>query len=140
MNKRFDRFISLAMKHQPSSQPKDKNDTPANDESQHHKYNLIHELTRSWPSESERIRSESLMLLIAGRDTTASALTNFLFYLARSPEVWQKIRQECLAVATDRPTFEELRGLKYLTNCVREGKESVVDIKPLYPISPPPAP
>lgn len=116
MNRRFDRFISLTTAHQPPKE--DKTNDPAKDESQQRKYNVLHELTRSWPSDPQRIRSESLILLMASRDTTASALTNLLFYLAHSPEAWQNSRQECLEITTDRPTFEELGRLKYLSNCV----------------------
>lgn len=106
-----------------SSKPEEgKHAEPVKDESQQDKYNVIYELTRSWPSDPRIIRSESLILLIAGRDTTASVLTNLLFHLARSLGVWQKIRQECLALTTEMPTIEELKDLNYLNNFVREGK------------------
>ncbi|KAK3330654.1 cytochrome P450 [Apodospora peruviana] len=114
MNRRFDKFIDMAAKFD-SQESKG-----SSDEESEQSYNILHELTRTWSGNPNRIRSEALILLIGGRDTTASALSNMFYYLARDPEVWQKIRQECLAVAAERPTFDELRGLKYLHNCVRE--------------------
>ncbi|OJJ98984.1 hypothetical protein ASPACDRAFT_1881697 [Aspergillus aculeatus ATCC 16872] len=73
------------------------------------KYIFSHELA-SRTSDKRRILDELMNVLLAGRDTTASLLSNMFFTLAKRPEVWAKLRQE----------VEELRGLRYLRCCVNE--------------------
>lgn len=48
------------------------------------------------PSEEEllTLRSDSRTIIVAGSDTTASALTHVFFYLARDPSLMQRIREE----------------------------------------------
>lgn len=94
----------------------------ANDEE---KYVFLHELaTRT--TDKKRLRSELLNVLLAGRDTTASLLGNLFFVLARQPEVWQKLREEVVTTLQGRrPTYEELRNMKYLKWCLNECKCSL---------------
>ena len=85
----------------------------------------MHELaTRT--TDKKRLRSELLNVLLAGRDTTASLLGNLFFVLARQPEVWQKLREEVVTTLQGRrPTYEELRNMKYLKWCLNECKSSL---------------
>ena len=64
--------------------------------------------------DKERIRSELLNVLLAGRDTTASLLSNVWFELAKRPDVWAKLQQEISHLNGERPTFAEIKELKYL--------------------------
>lgn len=98
------------------------------------KYNVMQEMMQAWPTQTERVRGESTALLIAGRDTTAAALANLFFYLSRKREIWRKLREECLA-APAQPTLEELRGQKYLNDCVRESKPAL-SLSPLVAVLP----
>ncbi|UNI23334.1 hypothetical protein JDV02_009162 [Purpureocillium takamizusanense] len=41
-----------------------------------------------------RIRSELLNILLAGRDTTASLLTNIWFILSKRPDLWRKLQED----------------------------------------------
>ena len=82
-------------------------------------YNVLEEMLRSWGSQPKRVRAESIVLLVGGRDTTAAALSNLFHYLSRLPQVWATLRAECLA-APEKPNFEELKSLRYLHDCVRE--------------------
>ena len=66
------------------------------------------------------LRDETLNILIAGRDTTASLLTSTIYELARHPEVLAKLREEISTILTDRPTAEELSSLSYLDCVVKE--------------------
>ena len=61
-----------------------------------------------------RIRTELLNILLAGRDTTASLLGNTWFVLARRPDIWNKLRQEVEELKGQRPTFEQIKNMKYL--------------------------
>ncbi|KAK3306376.1 oxidoreductase-like protein [Chaetomium strumarium] len=60
------------------------------------RYVLLHELAKSTQDPVE-LRSQTLNVLTAGRDTT-SALLGWVFYLlCRHPRVWARLREEVLA-------------------------------------------
>lgn len=69
-----------------------------------------------------RIRDEILSVLFAGRDTTASLLTNIWFTLSKRPDVWAKLQSEISTLLPNgqKPTFEELKSLKYLRAILNE--------------------
>ncbi|KAF8308494.1 cytochrome P450 [Clavulina sp. PMI_390] len=67
------------------------------------------------------VRDELINILLASRDTTASLLS-FLFYLlALDPVRLEKLRTEILShVPCGSPTYDDVRGLKYLRACLNE--------------------
>lgn len=69
-----------------------------------------------------RIRSEMVSILIAGRDTTAAALSNLWFTLARRPDIVDNLRKEVGELDGQKPTFERLKSMKYLQWTIHEGK------------------
>ena len=79
-----------------------------------------------------RIRDELLNVLLAGRDTTASLLSNMFFMLAKHPRVWKKLREEIATLDGHPPTYEQLRNLKYLKYCMNECTFSFLTIYHLY--------
>ncbi|GLA43641.1 hypothetical protein AnigIFM63309_001572 [Aspergillus niger] len=83
------------------------------------KYIFSHELA-SRTSDKQRILDELMNVLLAGRDTTASLLGNMFFVLAKNPAIWAKLRAEVETLQNRPPTYEELRGLKYVQCCVNE--------------------
>ncbi|RMZ75751.1 hypothetical protein DV737_g5163, partial [Chaetothyriales sp. CBS 132003] len=78
-----------------------------------------HELA-SRTSDKQRILDELMNALLAGRDTTASLLSNLFFVLAKNPVIWHKLRAEVAVLSGHPPTYDELRGLKYVQCCVNE--------------------
>lgn len=62
-----------------------------------------------------------LSVMIAGRDTTAMAITITLWYLARDPSAVQQLRDEIAGVGARDPTWEQLKNMKYLNNVIKEG-------------------
>jgi len=58
--------------------------------------------------------------LIAGHETTSTALTWTLFGLSANLEAQRKLREELLTLNTDSPTMDDLKALKYLDMVVRE--------------------
>jgi len=68
------------------------------------------------------VRDETLNILIAGRDTTASTLTFMLYMLSQNPQVLKRLRKEILdhVGPNARPTHEDLRDLKYLRSAINE--------------------
>ncbi|KAJ8488066.1 hypothetical protein ONZ45_g14090 [Pleurotus djamor] len=68
------------------------------------------------------LQDEILNIMIAGRDTTACTLTFAVYMLAEHPEVLKRVREEVLDKVgpTRRPTFEDMRDMKYLRAFVNE--------------------
>jgi cytochrome P450 len=83
------------------------------------RYVFIDELVRQ-TTDPIQIRSELLNILLAGRDTTASLLTNVWFMLAKRPDIWSKLQAEIASLDGEVPTFEQLKNLKYLKALLNE--------------------
>ncbi|KAL2269467.1 hypothetical protein VTJ83DRAFT_1651 [Remersonia thermophila] len=80
---------------------------------------FLDELLRDEAPE-EYVVDQVLSILLAGRDTTASALSSVLYFLARAPEAVEKLRREIQTVREDEPSREQLKQLRYLNNVIRE--------------------
>jgi cytochrome P450 len=73
------------------------------------------------PMTPDRVLDEALILLIAGHETSANALTWLLYLLARHPEEAASIRAEAEAVLAGRqPTFDDLPRLGRALYAVQE--------------------
>ncbi|KAK1782742.1 cytochrome P450 [Copromyces sp. CBS 386.78] len=83
-------------------------------------YIFLHEILQSGADEEHAI-DQVLSVIIAGRDTTAAAMTACFYYLARNPEAVQKLRKEILDVEDEMPTWEQLKNMKYLNMVIKEG-------------------
>lgn len=92
------------------------------------RYTFIDELIRQ-TDDRVRIRSELLNILIAGRDTTASLLSNVWWTLSRRPDIWAKLREDVDLLGGEPPTWEQLKELKYLKAILNEALR-------LYPVVP----
>jgi cytochrome P450 len=92
------------------------------------RYIFITELVRQ-TNDRTRIRSELLNILLAGRDTTASLLTNLWWLLSKNPSAWSKLQTEVATLKGAHPTFEQLKELKYLRALLNETLR-------LYPVVP----
>jgi cytochrome P450 len=68
-----------------------------------------------------RIRDEVINILIAGRDTTASLISNVFFLLSKRPELWSKLRNEVLTQFKHQPpAFEDIPQCKYVRYTINE--------------------
>lgn len=83
------------------------------------RYYFIDELVRQ-TTDPIQIRSELLNILLAGRDTTASLLTNVWYILSKRPDIWSKLQAEVATLDGQLPTFEQLKNLKYLKALLNE--------------------
>ncbi|KAF2267868.1 cytochrome P450 52A12 [Lojkania enalia] len=88
-------------------------------EKEEDRYVFIHELAKQ-TNDKKRIREELVNVLLAGRDTTASLLSNMWFELAKRPDIYAKLRAEIERLDGRIPSYEELRNLKYLKWCINE--------------------
>lgn len=85
------------------------------------KYVFLHELARATDNK-RRLRDELLNVLLAGRDTTASLLSNMFFMVARNTAIWGKLQAEVAELGGGMPNYDQLRNLKYLRYCLNECK------------------
>ena len=85
------------------------------------RYVLLHEIGKA-TSDREVLRGELLTIFAAGRETTASLLTNLCFVLARRPDVWAKLRAEVETLEGEKPSLAQLSRMTYLKACVSECK------------------
>lgn len=86
------------------------------------RYVFLHELAKD-TKDKTRLRDELLNVLLAGRDTTASLLSNLFFMLAKRPEIFQKLRNEIEeTLGGELPTYEQIKSMKYLKYCLNECK------------------
>jgi cytochrome P450 len=83
------------------------------------RYIFLYELTKQTDSKY-KVRSELLHILLAGRDTTAALLTNVFWELSRKPAVWAKLRKEVDELRGEKPTYEQLKDMKYLKAVLNE--------------------
>jgi len=109
-----DQFVDAAIRYR---QQRDADPEKAEKEE---KYVFLHELARA-TGDKRRLRDELLNVLLAGRDTTASLLSNMFFVVAKRPDVWKKMRDEVeRELGGALPTYEQLRNLKYLKYVLNE--------------------
>ena len=109
-----DQFVDEAVKY------REKLDVEKTASDRHEKYVFLHELAKE-TRDKKRLRDELLNVLLAGRDTTASLLSNMWFVIARRPDIFAKLKREVDdALHGAAPTYEQLRNLKYLKYCLNE--------------------
>jgi cytochrome P450 len=89
------------------------------DEAAERRYMFLYGLAQQ-TGDRRRIRDEVLNILLAGRDTTASLLSNMFFLLAKHPSTWVKLQEEVATLEGRAPTYEQLRNMKYLKYCLNE--------------------
>ncbi len=70
----------------------------------------------------QQLRDESLILFVAGHETSANGLTWMWYLLSKHPEVLQKVRAEAERVLGDKKdiNFEDLMQLTYCRQVVQE--------------------
>lgn len=97
------------------------------------RYVFLHELVKH-TKDPVQIRSELLNILLAGRDSTASLLSDVWFVLARRPDIWAKLRAEVDALGGEKPTYQQIKDMKYLRMVLNECTSSPSPIpSPLKP-------
>lgn len=93
------------------------------------RYVFLYEMAKE-TSDPIELRHELLNVLLAGRDTTASLLSNTFFVLSRRPDIWAKLKEEVDALGGVFPDYDTLRGMKYVKYLLNECKSR--DFHPLH--------
>ncbi|KAK0120179.1 hypothetical protein ONS95_011585 [Cadophora gregata] len=70
--------------------------------------------------DEELLRSQLCLIIVPNNDTTSIFISNCIWYLARHPEAWDKLRQEVAALGDAPLTFQILRNMKYLNGVLNE--------------------
>ena len=62
------------------------------------------------------LRHEILNIMLAGRDTTAAALTFCTYFLCMYPDSRKRLREEIMnkVGSNRRPTYEDIKEMKFL--------------------------
>lgn len=85
---------------------------------------FLAQLAAATTDETE-LTDQLLNVLLAGRDTTAGLLSIEFHLLARRHDVWKKLRADVETLGREKPSFQQLRGLKYVSWVVNEGASLV---------------
>ncbi|KAF0487203.1 cytochrome P450 [Gigaspora margarita] len=71
----------------------------------------------------DELIGQVMTFLVAGHETTSTALSWALYFLAKNPDIQDRLRKELLDVLTDCnhfPTYEEFEHLKFLECVLKE--------------------
>lgn len=93
------------------------------------RYVFLNELVKS-TADPIQIRAELLNILLAGRDTTASLLSDVWFVLARRPDIWAKLKAEVEELGGEKPTYQQIKDMKYLRMVLNECKTFNLVMRP----------
>lgn len=91
-------------------------------------YTFLYELLKV-TDDPYTLQSETLNVLLAGRDTTASLLSHTFFELARNPEVWSKLQAEIDELGGNPPDYDTMKSLKYVKWVLNES----LRLRPVVP-------
>ncbi|CAG8522096.1 18854_t:CDS:2, partial [Acaulospora morrowiae] len=74
---------------------------------------------------TEELLNDLKVFLIAGHDSTASALSATLYYLGKNPDCQQKAREEVIKIMGDEkrdiiPTLNQIKEMKYINMVINE--------------------
>jgi cytochrome P450 len=111
------RYVDIALKRK-TARKADTTEETATDTKQSNFLDEICERTEN----PDEIHKGALHLLVAGRDSTASLLSNLWFTLARDRRVWQKLKKEVDTLKGVVPDNEAIKHMPYLRNCINECK------------------
>ncbi|PCJ44478.1 MAG: cytochrome P450 [Moraxellaceae bacterium] len=80
----------------------------------------------------EEVSNQMSFLLFAAHDTTTAAVTHTIYYLARNPEVKERLYQECKALGKDTLDYDDLNIMTYMQQVFNE----VQRMRPSVPMVP----
>lgn len=75
--------------------------------------------------DEEELRSQLCLIIVPNNDTTSIFIAKCLWYLARHPNAWQKLRKDVEDLGDKPLTVEVLRTMTYLNGVLNESKSSL---------------
>ncbi|WVR08887.1 hypothetical protein IAU60_005946 [Kwoniella sp. DSM 27419] len=82
--------------------------------------NMAADLRADQKMSDDEVLAQITTFMLAGNETSSTALTWILYCLAQNPESQKRLRDECMAVADERPSLETLNSLTYMDAVIRE--------------------
>ena len=87
---------------------------------------LLEEMVNETQDRTE-LRHQIMNVFFPARDSTAIAVSNVFFQLARHPNVWHRLREEISATVSGPLDFEMLSSMKYLRYVLNESESRMRD-------------
>ncbi|WVQ86034.1 hypothetical protein IAT38_008202 [Cryptococcus sp. DSM 104549] len=84
------------------------------------KANMASDVAPEQRLSDEEVLDQITTFMLAGNETSSTALTWILYTLSQHPDAQVRLREELLTVASDRPSLEKLNSLPYLDAVIRE--------------------
>ncbi|KAF4911602.1 Cytochrome P450 monooxygenase tenA [Colletotrichum viniferum] len=81
---------------------------------------LLWIMAQQMRNDLEGLRSQVCLIIVPTNDTTSMFIANCIWYLARHPEAWEKLRQEVAEHGNKPLTFDVLRNMVYLNGVMNE--------------------
>lgn len=111
-----DKNVQTALRHQSAI---GKTEKRRDDGGKKEKYILLREMTLQL-QDPVALRGQIMNIFLPARDTSAMAITNVMFELARHPDVWEALRNEVQRIGEQPLTFELIKNLKLAKAIVNE--------------------
>lgn len=115
----IDQYVARALEYRQSFDPKNPQKAVGKLVPDQQRQIFLHEIAKA-TDDRQALRNELLTIFFAGRDTTASLLSNLFFVIARRPDIWEKLRTEVEFLKKRRPSANQLKEMKYLKSCIDE--------------------
>ncbi|KAF8839811.1 cytochrome P450 [Paxillus ammoniavirescens] len=84
------------------------------------KANMATDIPDNQKLSDDEVLAQVPTFLVAGHETTSTAMAWALHELSLAPEIQTKLREEIVSVDTETPSMDELSALPYLDTVVRE--------------------
>ena len=94
-------------------------DTSKQEETPKKRLSVLHELTKE-SQDPLYIRDQLLSVFLPLHNGTPIGISDLFFQVARTPEVFAKVRAEVLEMGDVELTFEALKSMKYLQCVIKE--------------------
>lgn len=84
------------------------------------KANMAPDLRPDQKMSDDEVLAQITTFMLAGNETTSTALTWAVYRLSQHPDIQKRLRAECSAVDSDQPGIDELNALPYLDKVTHE--------------------
>ncbi|WVW79570.1 hypothetical protein I302_101539 [Kwoniella bestiolae CBS 10118] len=84
------------------------------------KANMASDLRPDQKLSDDEVLAQITTFMLAGNETSSTALTWILYTLSQHPDAQKRLREEAMGVSDDRPTLDTLNSLSYMDAVIRE--------------------
>ncbi|WWC98172.1 hypothetical protein V866_005063 [Kwoniella sp. B9012] len=84
------------------------------------KANMASDLRPDQRLSDDEVLAQITTFMLAGNETSSTALTWILYTLSQHPDAQKRLREEAMGVADERPSLDTLNSLSYMDAVIRE--------------------